>query len=713
MRHFFRFRLFFRFHLLAALCLVFLLQAPALALDVNPAGQAFVDLHRGMLAYEKGDNSLIDSVFARIEPPKNVSASQKDTYLLRTAKKLNLIIQNIDFDPVRDIPEPGDKDQLVVRLGARDGYNFIFRMEKASNGKWCFSTGKEEDVMLDEMYRKIKNHLDKMTRADMEGDTFVSELSSPYRTTLTLRSGVRGFGGYTLEDAVQTLDLEPLSPAVRDTLGEIWAVQLYRILAYRSPLNFEQLSADPATDNFPVFLVRPGVGIITMNVYTDAEGTKSWKFTFKSMEVVSAVYDDFMTNGMAKEIQYSNYDYWAGDVPLHVMVDDLVQMNFPSLEQKVWGINGWKYVCMAVALLLIPLLCFVVGLILRRLARMMPNLKRDDGGSPVLSLILPARIAIVSALVLNTLLVVTTSSFLLQSGVFVLDLLSIITLTWMGCLVVEIGFGFFVDRTRNRTQDTMLQVVAQVVKILVLVVGLVAVATLFGHNSRNILAALGIGGLALALAGKDTVENIFGTVMIVATRPFTVGDYVVVEGYSGTIESVGIRSTEIRTLDDSLVTIPNARFISQPLDNRGKRSFRRYQTTFGVQYDTPPRLIQAFVEGLRELIYEHPLTRKNRFNVYIYELGDSSIDIWIDMYFGTNNRSKELESREKFIMDAILLAERLGVSFAFPSRTIYNIADNKPEYRDFQDSDTAGKEGRKIAREVMGLPPDSDEKMEM
>ncbi len=286
------------------------------------------------------------------------------------------------------------------------------------------------------------------------------------------------------------------------------------------------------------------------------------------MDVVSALYDPFMLEGMAKQIRYDNYDYWSGDLPLHVVVDDFVQLHFSRLENELWGIDIWKYICMGLALLLMPVLFIVVGKLLNFLSARF--FKRSDGSSPFKSMILPARIVIISALILNTLLVVTTSSFLLESAVFILHLITIITLSWIGCLVVEILCGLFMDRTRNRAQDTMLQVVVQVSKIMILIIGLISVATLFGHDSRNILTALGIGGLALALAGKDTVENIFGTVMIVATRPFTVGDSVVIEGFSGEIESVGIRSTDVRTFDDSVVTIPNARFISQPLDKQGQ-----------------------------------------------------------------------------------------------------------------------------------------------
>jgi small-conductance mechanosensitive channel len=121
-----------------------------------------------------------------------------------------------------------------------------------------------------------------------------------------------------------------------------------------------------------------------------------------------------------------------------------------------------------------------------------------------------------------------------------------------------------------------------------------------------LLAGLGIGGIAFALAAKDTVENLFGSVTVLVDRPFQVGDWVVIGDQEGTVEEIGFRSMRLRTFYNSRITIPNSLLVKSAVDNLGARRYRRVKCMIGVQYDTPPDRIEAFCEGIRELIRRHP-----------------------------------------------------------------------------------------------------------
>ena len=127
----------------------------------------------------------------------------------------------------------------------------------------------------------------------------------------------------------------------------------------------------------------------------------------------------------------------------------------------------------------------------------------------------------------------------------------------------------------------------------------------------------------------------------------------------------------IRTSENSLVTLPNANLINAAVDSRGKRAYRRWKTTFGLTYDTPPEKIEAFCEGVRELIQHHPQSRKDGFEVRFHQFGPASLDVLMYMFFDTREWSVELESRHRLGIDILRLAERLGVEFAFPTQTIH------------------------------------------
>ena len=148
-------------------------------------------------------------------------------------------------------------------------------------------------------------------------------------------------------------------------------------------------------------------------------------------------------------------------------------------------------------------------------------------------------------------------------------------------------------------------VLSLVLKILVVACGLAAVLKLFDFDVGTVLAGLGIGGLAFALAAQDTLKNFFGSLMLIADRTFRVGDLVQIGGNEGVVESVGLRTTRIRGLDDSLLTIPNSDLTTAHVTNFGARRYRRFRTRITVPYGTSPDRLIEFRDGILELIRKH------------------------------------------------------------------------------------------------------------
>jgi len=227
------------------------------------------------------------------------------------------------------------------------------------------------------------------------------------------------------------------------------------------------------------------------------------------------------------------------------------------------------------------------------------------------------------------------------------------------------------DATEGRFDDLLVPLFRKSAKILVTAVGVVFIADVVGISPASLLAGLGLGGLAVALAAQDTVKNFFGSLTVLLDRPFEVGDAVIIGGDTeGTVEEVGFRSTRIRTYDHSLITLPNANLISAKVDNLGARPYRRFKTTIGVTYDTSPDKLRAFTEGLRELIRNHPMTRKDSYAVYLNGLGASSLDILFVTHFTTNTFDVAARAQHELLLDIVTLASRLGVEFAFPTQTL-------------------------------------------
>jgi len=267
----------------------------------------------------------------------------------------------------------------------------------------------------------------------------------------------------------------------------------------------------------------------------------------------------------------------------------------------------------------------------------------------------------------------TYLSNLTRLGLFILAIFSI---SFSYCLVELIASYFekIATRTENKFDDILIPILKKIAQFLVVVTGLVIIGESFSLNMRAIIAGLGIGGLAFALAAKDSISNLFGSVMVLLDKPFEIGDFLKVDGkIEGKVESVGLRSTRLRTLQGSEITIPNGILTNTHIDNYGRRLMRRFDAKIGIQYNTPPEKIEAFCEGIRELIILNNFTFKNDFHVHFTSFSESSLDISIILYFEVPDFASENTEKHRLLIDILRLAEQLGVEFAFPTRTVYQI----------------------------------------
>ena len=210
--------------------------------------------------------------------------------------------------------------------------------------------------------------------------------------------------------------------------------------------------------------------------------------------------------------------------------------------------------------------------------------------------------------------------------------------------------------------------------------------------------------MALAFAAKETLGNIFGSITVLLDRPFQIGDSVTIGDHEGTVEAVGFRSTRIRTFYDSVVTIPNADCVNTAIDNMGRRRSRRFKTVLSVTYSTTPEQLEAFCEGIRELIRQHPMMQKDNYKVYANEFAASSIDIMLYCFFATTDWGISLRERHRLILDIMRLAEKLHVEFAFPTETVHLINEGSataPKHPELAGADQAQALGRREADEIV------------
>ncbi|MFS4460739.1 mechanosensitive ion channel family protein [Bdellovibrio sp. HCB2-146] len=233
-------------------------------------------------------------------------------------------------------------------------------------------------------------------------------------------------------------------------------------------------------------------------------------------------------------------------------------------------------------------------------------------------------------------------------------------------------FSDYAAKTESTMDDQLAPFATKTMKVLVVVLGLLIVLQSFGLNVMSLLAGLGLGGLALALAAQDTAANLFGSITILLDTPFKLGDWVKVKDMEGTVEEIGFRSTRIRTFYNSVITIPNAMMAKETVDNMGMRPFRRIRQNVGIAYETPPEKIEEFCARVRYAIRQDGLVNPDTVSVNFNNFADSSLNILINFHLRAATGQEELDHQEKIFVDILKIGSELGIDFAYPTRTVYH-----------------------------------------
>jgi MscS family membrane protein len=198
----------------------------------------------------------------------------------------------------------------------------------------------------------------------------------------------------------------------------------------------------------------------------------------------------------------------------------------------------------------------------------------------------------------------------------------------------------------------------------------VLLSKIFDVDVTALAAGVGIGGIAIAMASKESLENLLGSFTIFFDKPFLVGDLVSTGNITGTVEKVGFRSTRIRTFDKSIVTVPNKNMISAELDNLGKRKVRRARFYIGLTYDTTSDQMKKVVKEIEKLINEHPRTDQEG-RVKFQEFGASSLDIMVLYYVNSTKWDDFIDVKEDINFKIMEIVKNYDCEFAFPSTTVY------------------------------------------
>jgi MscS family membrane protein len=474
--------------------------------------------------------------------------------------------------------------------------------------------------------------------------------------------------------AMRCLDLSQLPPAVRDELGIEKVLLLKEILDRVELPDFEgipgpeQVTGEEAVESWVVPRTELTIARIE-------EGPREGEFLFDAATVEQLEhfyalsehlpYKPDATIGIYEEVVRSPGPWipraWADALPgwaQEVVLDEAV----------------WQWIA------LVLMLAIFAGTMAASYIWASRWDKRHRRGTSQIGKIL----FVVALIGLTRLLIVFVDNGINVSGKalvvveLVLDVIAFAAVGWLIALVLAL-IGETIIRAQRLRQgginSQLIRICFRLLTIVVLLYLAIAAAETFGVPVAPLIASLGVGGLAIALAVRPTLENILGGFTLFADKPVRVGDFCLYGDKRGTVEEIGLRSTRIRSLERTVVTVPNAEFSQMQLENFTRRDRMLFQSTLGLRYETTPEQLRYVLAKLRDLLIAHPMVSPDPARVRFIGFGAYSLDVEIFAYILSADYNAYLGIVEDLNLRIMDVVEEAGTGFAFPSQTTYLTRD--------------------------------------
>lgn len=256
------------------------------------------------------------------------------------------------------------------------------------------------------------------------------------------------------------------------------------------------------------------------------------------------------------------------------------------------------------------------------------------------------------------------------------ELMLIIVVTFLCMKLIDFLINRIKDNIKKRHENnarllSFCSIASKTVKVTILFIIIASVMQAHGYSMTSLITGFGILGMAVSFAAKETIANIFGSITILYDNVFELGDYIELNGVEGYVHEISLRSTKIRTFDNSIITLPNNIVANAIIENYSHLKKRRIDEVIGITYDTPDEKIDRALEILKKIIENNPETETNPNLIYLEKLNSSSIDIHLEAYVKHGDLSSFRRVRQSVLKEIIKLFRQEGIEFAFPSQSLY------------------------------------------
>ncbi|QIW10709.1 mechanosensitive ion channel family protein [Francisella sp. LA112445] len=571
--------------------------------------------------------------------------------------KMLVALLKTDFR-LKDVPNNTNANKLSLTLG-KGSDKQTFYLAKKVNGDWYFTQENftnPETLKKFVVYKKEKNSTEDNIR----------NISMPILSYMRFVFGVNQTYKFDTQDALDIMNLEWIPQNIRKNYASFIAFSMDKV--------FE--SAKVTIRNIPGE-VLPGSNLVM--IYTSPLSGKSIYLENIQNTKKNKVFDNWV---FTKDSQINGVEIFLNDLsnnirtPIGNNIKHSLWENIPSLLNK-YGQTVYIIIISIISATILYLIYKLFFKILNPIFRILGNIFENKDYKTI------KKLTIATSLIISIYLAYFfffNSMIVFENACYYFDLIFRISygiiIMFLCSEIVNVLCSFIIS-SYKKSQDPdksarfsfAIIIANKIINLIIILIITGYIIEKLGIDMFHFLAALGIGGLAIALAGKDTIENLFGSIILAAERPIKIGDWVIIKDQQGIVEKIGLRSTIIRTFEDSALIIPNFAFVTSQINNMGERKYRRYTTMLEVDESTPTNKLKSYVNTLDELVQNTPYMRKDGYYIRVNDLKPASIEILIYVFFVSQDWGEELKQREQFIIDVLDIAEKMGIKLA-PSQRV-------------------------------------------
>jgi len=610
------------------------------------------------IAYERET-----SVMSQVDRLMVFEGGASDSRDERRRRRLLWPIIDLSTFRLRDVPAEVEGDTASFRLGpagTRPAFEIRFVRQR-----WGWSVLVPE---ADRLEADVARLLDTLGHSSVE-EAVAARADSPRGALRRFMLGARDWNGPGRETALAALDLSFLPAQLYEIQAPVLADYLARVLDRSGFVIWQEIPDDPDRAT-PYEHYRHPAGSVVIARDATADGQSGpWRFTADTLrgapDLFTAMQDLEAAEGVAERPPLTDF----------FRLREAVRERAPELTRRYGLLEAWQWILLGGAVLAAAAFGWglgrgVTGLLAALDARMGLQLEHES----IRRLDWPIRVAAAGLAAIFAFGWLGLAQTALEEVSLAITFLTTLAVATVLFRIAGLVGGHLRDRA-EATPTVVDQIFASLatglVQMAIVIGAVVALAEIMGLPYEGVLTGLGVGGIALAFAARDTVSNLLSGAILMADRPFRQGDLIETDHGMATVELVGPRSTRMRTFDDALLVLPNAQLTDRGIFNWGRRRKRRILLQIGLTYDTPRERLDAFVTRLAETYRAQERADPTNDWIGMTGFGASSIDIELWGYFRVFSHPDFVQARHALVGDIVELAKEVGVSFAFPTRVVH------------------------------------------